>query len=338
MSKRLLHLASFNHLLKRKYHDFTCPDPLALINVGDLNELKKNKAIDFFEDVLVQFSSYNPLDDISIRTAISRDEELRKRPYKLYLKPKEHKKNAQHAFRIYKSFLPQNLNMDPNDAWLIFAMSTPELFSGNVCSDVYWPTKVVMEVTCGPIAPLAYGLIAHPERYILDKESGKIEYLEGSNSPVLGKFSKKELDMRQIKQLMELAGTMPCTLEFIYGPVRKINRIAPLIFDVRVLENTKWKFYSTNTIWKISDGNDFLHKLNLIANIAIEKGINENEATLVTSPKGSVIKLGEKEVDLRSLFDIDVFTPKRKESTIKKQVSKRPHHIDDYILKKQLFY
>ena len=338
MSKRILHLASFNHLLKHKYQDLTCPDPLALIHVGDLHELGKNKAIDFLENVLVQFVSYNPVDDISIRTAVSREEELRKRPYKLYLKPKENKKNARYAYVIYKSLLRQNPDMNPNDAWLMFAMSTPELFSGNVCSDAYWPTKVDMEVTCGPIAPLAYGFITQPERYILDKESGKIQFIKGSNSPVLGKFSKKELDMRQIKQLMELGGTMPCTLEFIYGSVRKINRIAPLIFDVRVLENTKWKFCSTNTIWKISDGNDFLHKLNLVANIAIEKGVTENEATLVTGPNGSFITLDEKEVDLRSLFDIDVFTPKRKESTIKKQVSKRPHHIDDYILEKKLSY
>ena len=71
MSKRLLHLASFNHILKRKYQDLTCPDPLALINVGDLNEFRKNKSIDFLENVLVEFSSYNRVDDISIRTAVS---------------------------------------------------------------------------------------------------------------------------------------------------------------------------------------------------------------------------------------------------------------------------
>ena len=338
MSKRLLHLASFNHLLKQKYQDFTCPDPLALINVGDLNELEKNKTIDFFENVLAQFSSYNPLDDISIRTAVSRDEELRKRPYKLYLKPKEHKKNAQHAYWICKSFLQQNPNMDPDDASLMFAMSTPEMFSGNVCSDLHWPGKVVMEVTCGPIAPLAYGLIAQPERYILDKESGEIEFIEGSNSPVLGKFTEKELDMGQIERLMKLAGKMPCTLEFIYGPVRKIDRIAPLVFDVRVLEYNKWEFYNTHTIWKTSDGDDFLHKLNLIASIAVKKDVYENESTLVTSPKGSFLTVDAKEIDLRALFDIDVFTPRQKESTIKKHVPKKVFHLDDYIVEKKLSY
>ena len=213
-------------------------------------------------------------------------------------------------------------------------MSNPEIFSGNVCSDIYWPEEVIMEVTSGPIAPLAYGRIKEPERYTLNRKNGKIEFRRGSNSPVLGKFVKKGLDMNQIKELMELAGKMPCTLEFIYGPIKKIERIAPLIFDVRVLENVKWEFYNTNAIWKVLDGNDFLYKFILIASIAANEGISKKKSTLTIGPTGSAIFSNERKIDPRLLFEIDIFSPKKKILTIKKDIPKERHYLDDFIVEK----
>jgi len=332
LSKRILHLASFNHMLKHEYTDLTCPDPLALINLGDLIKLDKEKTIKFLQEVLINYKDYNPVDDISIRTAVSREEERRKRPYKLYLKPEASKKNALYAYEIYRKFLKQNPNMNPTDAWLMFAMNNPEMFSGNVSSDIYWPDKVIMEVTEGPYAPLAYGEITNPESYILDRKSGQIEYKEGSNSPVVTKFLGKGLKMEQIETLMILAATRPCTLEFIYGQIRKINRTAPLIFDIRVLGDTKWGFYNTNVTWHTLNGHDFLCKLNLIASIVAEKKIHAKpeKSNLLVSPTGTTIQIDRKKHKIRDLFEIDIFSPRQKEITIIKGIPEEPRTLNDY--------
>lgn len=332
MSKRILHLASFNHLLKREYADFTCPDPLALINLGDLIKLNKEKTIKFLQKVLINYKDYNPVDDISIRTAVSREEERRNRPYKLYLKPEASKKNALYAYEIYRQFLKQNPDMDPTDAWLMFAMNNPEVFSGNVSSDIYWPEKVIMEVTEGRYAPLGKGEITNPETHILDRKSGQIEYKEGSNSPVVTKFLDQGLEMKQIETLMKLATTRPCTLEFIYGQIRKINRTAPLIFDVRVLGDTKWRFYNTNVTWHTLNGHDFLCKLNLIANITIEKKLHgkPKESNLLVSPTGTTIQINQKKTKIRDLFDVDIFSPQQRKITIIKGIPEEPRTLNDY--------
>ena len=332
MSKRILHLVSFNHLLKREYTDFTYPDPLALINLADLVKLNKNKTIKFLQEVLTNYKNYNPVDNISIRTAVSREEESRKRPYKLYLKPEASRENALYAYKVYRQFLKQNPGMDPTDAWLMFAMNNPEMFSGNVSSDIYWPDKVIMEVTEGPYAPLAYGDITNPESYTLDRKSGQIEYKEGSNSPVVTKFLDQGLEMKQIETLMKLAATQPCTLEFIYGQIRKINRTAPLIFDIRVLGDTKWRFYNTNVTWHTLNGHDFLCKLNLIASIAAEKKLRSKpeKSNLLVSPKGTTIQIDRKKTKIRDLFEVDIFSPRRKEITIIKSIPEKPRTLNDY--------
>jgi len=326
----MLHLTSLNYLLKNKYTNLTCPDPVALVNLADLTKLNKKSIIAFFENVLLQFKEYNPADDISIRTGVSHMEAKWKRTYKLYLDPKEYRKNATYAYDIYQKFSKQNPEMMGSDAWIFFAMSTPEMFSGVVNSDLHWPTKVIMEVTSGPIAPLAYGQLNQPETYILNKISGEIKYKRGSNSPVLDKYFCEGLEMSQISQLMNLAGRKPCSLEYIFGPIKKINRVAPLIIDVRVMDNTSWKFYNTNTIWKVSDGKDFLDKLNYISSIVAVKDPFKNDSVLMITPNGSFVKINHRTFSIRALFDVDVFSPINKELPLKRLFPSSPRYLGEY--------
>lgn len=308
----MLHLASINYILKHQYKNSMCPDPLALVNLGDLVRLGKQKATSFLERVLVEFTNYNPVDDLAIRTAVSSIEEHRyNRPFKLYLKPKNHKQNVLHAYEAYRVFAQQNPDTKLDEAWLIFGMSISELFSGNVCSDVYWPDEVIMEVTSGALAPLAQGEIVKPETWILERDTGTIYCRPGSNSPVLEKFVGKELKMTKIKQLMTFAVRRPCTLEFVYGYVRKIEDFAPLIIDVRVPSNIEWHFCGTKAIWKVSNSKDFFHMLSSISFIAAKHQglIKKRNFVLVTSPQGSAIDDFSRRVGLRSLFDIEIFSP-----------------------------
>lgn len=315
MSKRILHLASFNHMLKHKYTNFTYPDPLALINLADLVELNKSEAIKFLQQVLAQYRNYNPVDDISIRTAVSKEEERRNRPYKLYLKPEASKENASSAYVVHRKLIDQNPDMNPEDAWLMFAMCNPEMFSGNVSSDIYWPDKVIMEVTKGPYAPLGCGDIVRPESHLLDTKSGQIEYREGSNSPVVADFLGKGLNMDHIETVMKLAAKRPCTLEFIYGQIKKIGQPAPLIFDVKVPKKTKWQFYNTNVAWETANGHDFLQKLNLIASIAVAQKLptEQKKSTLIVGPAGSKIQINQKITSLQQLFEVDIFSTQKRE-------------------------
>lgn len=335
MSKRILHLASFNHLLKHEYADFTCPDPLALVNLADLIELAENKAIIFLQHVLSQYRKYNPIDDISIRTAVSCEEESRKRPFKLYLKPEAQKENAECAYEICKMLLAQNPNMNPSDAWLIFAMCNPEVFSGNVSSDYYWPEKIIMEVTQGPYATLAYGYITRPESYVLEKRSEQIHFHRGNNSPIISKFLGNEISMNDIKRLMKLAAARPCTLEFVYGTIRKIGRTAPLIFDVRVPKDNPWKFYDTCASWETESGQDFLCKFNLISNIALKRKAIESlgESTLEIGPSGSIIKSNQEFAKTQELLEIAIFSPWEKPITIEKLNPSKAHVLEDYFRK-----
>lgn len=312
MSKRILHLATINHTLKNKYREFTCPDPLALVNIHDLKKLGKKKAITFLQQVLTEYKAYNPLDDISIRTASSKDEKAVNRPYKLYLKPEASLENAREAYTIYEKIVEQNPQIDLENAWLMFAMCNPEVFSGNVCSDLYWPEKVIMEVCQGPYAPLGTGEIVQPESYVFEVRNNHIEYREGSNSPVLNSFPAKEQHMNQIKTLMKLAATQPCTLEFIHGLIKKFGATAPIIFDAKVLQGTRWKFYDTNLVYDTEDRNEFLDKLILIANVALQKKLSKipRESTMEITPKGTAIRIKQGRIRVRDLFDIDIFSPK----------------------------
>jgi len=312
MSLRVLHLASINYTLKHQYKNSICPDPLALVNLGDLVELGKEKATSFLERVLIEFTTYNPVDDLAIRTAVSSIEEYRyKRPFKLYLKPKNHKHNVLHAYEVCRVFAQQNPDMKLDEAWLIFGMSIPELFSGNVCSDTYWPDEVIMEVTSGALAPLARGEIVKPETWVLKRDTGTIYCRKGSNSPVLEKFIGKELKITKIKQIMTFAARRPCTLEFVYGYVRKIHDFVPLIIDVRVLSSIEWDFCGTKAIWKVSNSRDFFRMLSSISYIAAKHQglIKKGNFVLVTSPEGSAIDDFSRKVGLRSLFDIEIFSP-----------------------------
>jgi hypothetical protein len=320
MSKRILHLATLNHILENKYREFTCPDPLALVNIYDLEKLGKKKAITFLRQVLAEYKVYNPLDDISIRTASSQEENAVNRPYKLYLKPEASLENAREAYTVHEKFVLQNPQMDLENAWLMFAMCNPEVFAGNVCSDLYWPEKVIMEVCQGPYAPLGTGEIVQPESYLFDMRTSQIEYKEGSNSPVLDSFPAKSQHMEQIKTLMKLAATQPCTLEFIYGLIKKFGATAPLIFDVKVLEGTEWKFRDTKLVYDTKNKDEFLSRLILITNIASQKRQSKvcGESTIEITPRGTTVRISRgRHYKIRDLFDIDIFAPKTKHVSIK---------------------
>ncbi|MDH5754650.1 MAG: hypothetical protein OEY95_05560 [Candidatus Bathyarchaeota archaeon] len=312
MSLRVLHLASINFMLKHKHKTSLCPDPLALVNLGDLGHLGKPKTVSFLEHVLMEFASFNPADDVAIRTAASTMEQEIHRPFRLHLKSKNRKRNALAAYEVSNSFSQQNPDMKANEAWLVFGLSIRELFSGNVCSDIYWPNKVVMEVASGPLGPLANGEITNPESWFLEKDTGRIYYQKGSNSPVLKKFAGKELKMTKTKELMTFAARMPCTLEFIYGYIRKIQDFAPLIIDVRVLPHVEWVFCGTRAVWKVLNSMHFLQMLGSISSIAaknIKLIENEKRSSLMIDPKGSIIRSGSRNVSLRSLFGIEIFSP-----------------------------
>jgi len=319
MSKRILHLATLSYILRKKYTEFTCPDPLALVNVHDLNKLGKKKAIAFLRQVLTQYKTYNPLDDISIRTACSQEESAVNRPYKLYLKPEASLENAREAHAVHEKFVEQNPQIDIGNAWLMFAMCNPEVFAGNVCSDIYWPKKVIMEVCQGPYAPLGTGEIVKPESYVFNVRNNQIEYREGSNSPVLDSFPAKPQHMEQIRTLMKLAATQPCTLEFIYGLIKKFGATAPLIFDVKVLEGTEWEFYDTKLVYDTKNKDEFLSRLISITNVALRKRQSKmcDESTIKITPRGTTIRISQgRHFRIRDLFDIDIFAPKTKHVSI----------------------
>lgn len=320
MSKRILHLATLNHILQKEYREFTCPDPLALVNVHDLKKLSKKKAIAFLRQVLTEYKAYNPLDDISIRTASSQEESAVNRPYKLYLKPEASLENAREAYTVYERFVEQNPQIDLGNAWLMFAMCNPEVFAGNVCSDLYWPEKVIMEVCQGPYAPLGTGEIVQPESYIFDVRNSQIEYKKGSNSPVLDSFPAKLQHMKQIETLMKLAAIQPCTLEFIYGLIKKFGATAPLIFDVKVLEGTEWEFYDTKLVYDTKNKDEFLSMLSSIASVTLGKRQRKmcGESIIKITPRGTTIRISQgRHFRIRDLFDIDIFAPQTKHVSIR---------------------
>lgn len=312
MSKRILHLATFNYLLKRKYREFTCPDPLALVNVQELESLDKKGAIRFLQQVLHEYRRYNPIDDISIRTACSCEEASVRRPYRLYLNPEAFLENSEEAYAVCEEFVAQNPEMNAKDAWLMFAMCNPEVFAGNVCSDLQWPEKVIMEICQGQYAPLGTGEITQPESYVFNVESEKIGYKKGSNSPVLGQYNAREQHMKQIRTLMKLAAIQPCTLEFIYGLIKKFGATAPLVFDVKVLKETKWKFCDTNLVYDTENVQEFLHKLTLITRAASPQLSKISGKIILTiTPKGTTVQINGRKLGIRDLFDIDIFSPER---------------------------
>ncbi len=333
MSTRILHLASLNYLLKNEYTNFTIPDPLALVNVGDLIEMRAKQAAPFLKNVLEHYMTYSPFDDIAIRTAVSCAEEEQSRLYRLYLNPREIKENAYEAFKICRKLVELNPAVKPSDFWLVFAISTPEMFSGNVCSDYYWPNKVLAELTAGPFSQLAYGEISRPESYVLDVRTGDIEYREGSNSPVLSKFLGRDLKMDEIIRLMQLASRMPCILEFIYGLIRKLARSGPLIFDIRVPKGIRWKFFNTNVVWETNNGHDFLCKFNLICKIAMQEGLplKKEISTLITGPEGALIETEGKQKTVRQLFEIDIFSPVQRTIRISTVFPEAPATLNNHL-------
>ena len=128
----------------------------------------------------------------------------------------------------------------------------------------------------------------------------------------LEKFVGKELKMTKIRELMTFAAKMPCTLEFIYGYIKKIQDFSPLIIDVRVLPHIEWDFCETRTIWKVFNGIHFLQMLSSISFIAAKNNQlieRKKDSSLVIGPKGSIIGSRSRNVNLRSLFEIEVFSP-----------------------------
>jgi len=126
--------------------------------------------------------------------------------------------------------------------------------------------------------------------------------------------------MKQIKTLMKLAAIQPCTLEFIYGLIKKFGATAPLIFDVKALEGTKWEFEDTRLVYDTKNRDEFLRRLLLIANVALRKRQTKTcgESIMKITPRGTAIRISQRNhLKIRDLFDIDIFSPKTKHVSIR---------------------
>jgi hypothetical protein len=305
-------LALLNHELKIRHQYLTTPDTLALVNAGDLQSLGRQKSLGFLSHVLEEFMKYNTLDDISVRTAISSEEESFRRSFRLYLRPWD-PENAINAYRVFEELACHNERLDLSNAWILLAMSTPEIFSGNVSSDIFWPHKTIMEVARGPFARIAYGQIEKPETIQYDNSTGKLEFFRGSESPVVEPLVGRWISLEQISAMMRLALERPMTLEFIFGPVRKFGRCAPMIFDVRVKSHIQWKVGDVMIECDTRNSSDFLLKLGRVAGrLSSLQGAREHFCVLETGPSGAWIRSRNSGAALRQIFDIDVFSPTKR--------------------------